>query len=278
MKRKLKLITGLSTVALTGALALGGCGGEGEGEGEGAAEGDNSALQGEGSVEGEGGYAQSEGEGESEGEGGTRTGDPATDDVEYLYRLGLIRGHLSAFIELYRSGNFEMAAMHVKHPEDEIYQELKPAFTARGVAGFEDRLTTLVEAAENKSQVEETYSSTILALTANMPPEDAKTKLLAVAALTTSAADEFKVGVDDSGAVVEPHEYQDAYGFLIAAREILANADTSDINASEAVAIAHEQIDLALTAFEGLVTDQTEGDASTIYGAASRIEIAALGL
>ena len=280
MKRRLKLISGLSTMAF--GIALAGCGAEGEGEGEGA-EGEGGVVvvgaEGEGESEGEGAAASGEGEGgEGEGEGAARTGDPTTDDVEYLYRLGMVRGHLAAFIELYRAGSFDMAAMHVKHPESELYAALSPAFAARGDGGFADALTSLADAAENKGDVEQVYAATVSSIRKSAGEANARTTLLAVSQLVSTAAEEFDIGVTENGEIVEPHEYQDAFGFLSAAREIVAEIETRDINAGEAIAVAHEQIDLALASFDGLVVAETEGVSSTLYGAAARIEIAALGL
>lgn len=276
MKRRLKLVTSLSTLTASSALALAGCsGGEGEGEGEGAAA-DQTYVASEGEGEGEG-AAVSEGESEGEGEGGA-AGDPAADDVEYLYRLGMIRGHLIAFIELYRAGETDMAATHVKHPESELYAALAPAFTARDRPGFAGALQQLVDAAASGENVETTYEATIVAIRANAPESDPRTVLLAIARLMSTAAEEFEIGVSDDGEITDPHEYQDAFGFLTAAREILSEVETSDINATEAIAVSHEQIDLSLAMFDGLIATETQGSSSTIYGAASRIEIAGLGL
>ncbi len=204
-----------------------------------------------------------------------RTGDPVDDDVEFIYRLGLIRGHLSAFIELYRAGEFEMAARHVKHPNDELYADLRPAFEARQSDGFAEELEAIVAAAAARSGVDEAYTTTVASIRDEIPNTRIATKLLAISQMATTAAEEFDVGVDDSGAVTDPHEYQDAFGFLMVAREMLAAEASDDINESEAIAVAHEQIDLALNGFSGLIVENTDGQAATIYGAASVIERAA---
>ena len=284
MARKLKLLTGLSTVALTGALVLSGCGAEGEGESEAGHATPDVTAQGEGETEGEGavsaeGEGESEGEGEGESEGsGVVAGDPATDDVEYIKRLGLVRGHLLSFMELYRTGNYDMALSHAKHPESELYTGLVPAFQVRSKAGFANELEELSQAAIARGDVEVSFERVMTAIITNMPKHDSKTALLAVSQMVSTAADEFTIGVSEDGSIVNAHEYQDAHGFLMSAREVLASEDTNDINAAEAIAIAHEQLDAALLSFDGLVVQSTEGKASTLYGAASRIEIAALGL
>ncbi|MEM9616681.1 MAG: hypothetical protein AAF936_01875 [Pseudomonadota bacterium] len=289
MKQKLKLITSLSTLALTGALAVTACSGEGEGEGHGAeGEGAATSISGEGESEGLGGESEgeglggeSEGEGlggESEGEGAASSGDPATDDIEYLYRLALVRGHLIAFRELYDSGEREMALGHSKHPQSELYAGLAPAFEARSKPGFADQLSALASAAEAGGDIDDAYNAVADAIAAHFPDMTVKTRLLAVSKIVSTAADEFDIGVEDDGAITNAHEYQDAYGFLNAARMVLASGETSDMAESEAVAMAQEQLDIALSEFDGLTAATTEGAASVLYGAAARIEIAALGL
>ena len=152
MTRRVKLMTGLSTLAAASALALTGCGGEGENSEGGEGESGLSALAGEAEAEGETGA----GEGETEGEGeGANAADADASDVAYIHLLGLVRGHLIAFSELYRAGAREMAMMHVKHPESELYTSLRPAFEARGLGGFGEELTALSDAAEAGGDIEE---------------------------------------------------------------------------------------------------------------------------
>lgn len=292
MTRRLKLFTSLSTLAATGALALTACGGEGEGEGEGAegeglasaygtegegegAEGEGEGAEGEGAEsEGEGG--ESEGEGaESEGEGG---GDPATDDAEFIYRLGLVQGHLIAFRELHAVGEMDMASTHAKHPESEIYAALAPAFSARSKPGFADELSALVAAGEEGGDMDSAYADAIAAIEAHIPDADVKTYLLAASKIAATAAEEYDIGVEDDGAISNAHEYQDAFGFLVSARNIVSMAQADTVDESEAVGVAQEQIEIALAAFDGLSAASTDGSPSTLYGAAARIEIAALGL
>ena len=263
MKRRLKLVTGLSTLAAVGAFALAGCGGEGE------------------SPEGEAGLGAINGESESAGgesELAAQKGDPATDDVAYIRLLGLARGHLAAFYELYRAGAGDMAQPHAKHPESELYVELSKAFEARRKKGFAAELHNLAEAAAAGGSVDQEFTAAIAAIDAHMPKASTSAKLLGVSEIVRTAADEFDIGVENDGAISNLHEYQDAYGFLSASRDILSAIDTTDINETEAIALAHEQIELALTSFDALTAESTEGRASTLYGAAARIEIAARGL
>lgn len=274
MTRRFRLMTGLSTIAAASALALTGCGGEGEGE---SAEGEADLSSFSGEAEGEGLSSEGEG-GEGESEGAALSGDPATDDVAYLKLLGLVRGHLIAFHELYQGGEHDMARMHVKHPESELYMDMAPAFASRKQPGFGDDLAALVAAASAEADVDAKYSAAVEALNAHAPNASPAVQLLAISEIVRTAADEFDIGVEDDGAIGNAHEYQDAYGFLVASRDILAGIETTDVNASDAISLAHEQLELALGSFDGLTAGTTEGRASTLYGAAARIEIAARGL
>ncbi len=272
MTRRLKLMTGLSTVAAAGVLGLAGCGGEGEGESEASSSlsGDGQTVSGEAEGDSEGG--------EGESENAAASGDPSSDDVEYLRLLGLVRGHLIAFLELYNSGATEMAMTHVKHPESELYTSLAPAVEARGKPGFAAELSALAAAAEAGGDVSDAFSDVISALSLHAGDAGVAAQLLGVSEIVRTAADEFDIGVEEDGTISNVHEYQDAFGFLVASREILSGLATSDVNEAEAIDIAQEQISFSLDAFHSLTASESEGKASTIYGAAARIEIAARGL
>ncbi len=207
-----------------------------------------------------------------------RSGDPVDDDVEFIYRLGLIRGHLLSFIELYRAEAFEMASAHVQHPGNELYDALIPAFEARASASFADGLTALADASAERGDVNAVYADLVVSIRATAPKTSVAVKLLAISKMVATAAEEFDAGVADDGAIVDAHEYQDAFGFLSVAREMLASENSSDINETEAIAVAHEQLDLSMNAFAGLLAEETEGEAETIYTAAAQIERAVLRL
>jgi len=207
-----------------------------------------------------------------------RSGDPADDDVEFIYRLGLIRGHLLSFIELYRAEAYETAAAHVQHPGSELYDALVPAFEARASDGFAGGLNALADASAERGDVNALYADLVVAIRATAPKTSVAVKLLAISKMVATAAEEFEAGVAEDGAITDAHEYQDAFGFLSVAREMLASENSSDINEAEAIAVAHEQLDLSINAFAGLLAEATEGQAETIYAAAAQIERAALRL
>lgn len=212
------------------------------------------------------------GEGEGEGASGA---DPVDDDVEYLHQLGQTRGHLAAFTALHRLGEHEMSMTHAKHPESELYTGLKPAFEARGKAGFAEELDALTDAVANGGDVDAAYEDLVKVIAGNEPDVDTATRLMAIATLARSAGKEFAIGVADDGRVVNAHEYQDAYGFLTAAKEMLANQEPHNEQEEQALATAAQQLDIAVGEFDTLTASRVDGKASVIQGAAARIEIEA---
>lgn len=277
MKRRVKLLTGLSTLALGGAIALSACGGEGE-RAEGEGEGVKSARHGE--AEG------SEGEGAPVAVGGEAEGaalvDVATDKAAYLSALQIVRGHLRAGLELYASGDRELGPQHMRHPQAEILTSLSPGFSAYGADSIEPAIDALAAAAEAGAPPAEIGALDEAALVSINKAGAAanaslKDKLLAVARTLTVAADEYSIAVKD-GEVVNLHEYHDAYGFIAVAIDDLNAVNGKTVAEKQAVSAVLEQAKIAAAAAPSVAPPADLKPASTIYGAAARIEIAARGL
>lgn len=267
MSRRLKLFSGLSTVALTSALTLGACGGEGEG-GEGvSAEGVKSFVSG-----------QAEG---AEGEGADMPGEGKT---IYMAQLFMIEGHLQAGVWLYEAGEAQMALSHMKHPQSELYADMVPVFDTFSTKGFAGELTALanaVKAGDPKDSVVAKLGKVDAEVTRAMGAAAPAVKdvLLAVVLVLRIAGEEFDAGIASDGAVENLHEYQDAYGFINASLKRLADLDGKTADENAAIAKAREQTAIALTAAPTPLPGETvKTKSATIYGAASRIEISALGL
>lgn len=276
MKRRLKLLTGLSTLALGGAMALSACGGEGEGaEGEGAKTAHHGEAEG---GEGEGAPAPAVG-GEAEG---AALVDAATDKAAYLSALQIVRGHLRAGVELYAEGDRELGPQHMRHPQAEILTSLSPAFAAYGAESIEpaiDALAAAGEAGAPPAQIGTLDEAALVSIAKAGAAADAalKDKLLAVARTLTVAADEYSVAVKD-GVIVNMHEYHDAYGFIAVAIEDLQEMTGKTDAEKQAINTVLEQAKTAATAAPTVTPPADLKPASTIYGAAARIEIAARAL
>lgn len=277
MARRLKLLAGLSTIAVAGAVALSGCSGA-DGEGEGA-KSSHAATHGEGEGEGQKAQPLASG-GESEG---AALADIAHDKAAYLSGLTLVRGHLRAGTDLYDTGERDIGVQHMRHPQAEIMTTLAPAFAAYGATSFAPALEALAEAGERgapPAEIGDLYEAALREIAAAGASAGATTKerLLAVAKTLTVAGDEYSVAIKD-GAIVNLHEYHDAYGFIAVALADLKAMKASGDAETSAVAAAIEQVKVAETAAPA-ATPPADGfkPASTIYGAAARIEIVARGL
>lgn len=217
----------------------------------------------------------------AEGEMVDPTIDLTTNDTAYLAQLGLIRGHLWVGMKLYEQGHIEMAKTHMKHPGDELYSGLTDAFEARNLPGFAQPLHALAESMiynNSKETVVNNYRVLLDAIAANEPiaAMSAEDVLLSISSMLMTAADEYAIGIKNNE-VANVHEYQDALGFKqIALARLERINDKEAAKAEEAIAETRKVIKTLdelwpTTTPEG----EVKGDASKIYGAASRIELEA---
>ncbi|MEO1481134.1 MAG: hypothetical protein AAFU77_03430 [Myxococcota bacterium] len=294
-----KLWSSLRTLTVVGASGLAACAttsakregqgdhaeaehGEGEGESESHAEGEGEGeSEGEGEGEGEGvssAEGEGEGEGESEGEGKAET-DLGTDNTAYLTQLGLMRGHLLVGYELFKAGHLDAAKTHMKHPENELYATVAPAFAARGTGGFASELEALAAAVENnapKATVDAAYGTLVSAIERNEKPavdESTAARIKLAAGLVRVAAEEYAIAVVD-GKMQNAHEYQDAYGFTKIARMNVTVAADGEAK-SEALKLLDEALN---TMWPGLLPpDSLDSRAEQLYGIAARLDFLAAG-
>jgi len=201
------------------------------------------------------------------------------DDAAYLTQLALMQGHLLVGAALYAQGAQDAAAVHMKHPKHELYARLVEALEKRKVAGFADELEALavaveqskpaadVDAAHNK--VDEAIDKALAAGSV-----DPKTVLKAVVQILRTAADEYGEGVA-GGKVVNPKEYQDAYGFVQVARAMIVRA--RDTAAEEQKAVFDSiisEIDALRPAWADITGEKpATAEAKAISLAAAKIEL-----
>ncbi|NHK27135.1 hypothetical protein FF098_004370 [Parvularcula flava] len=233
MKNTFKKWTGLGlTAALVGSTALVACSGENGEAGEAPVEDTASPtpFAGEGEMgegEGEGG----EGEG-GEGEGGEGEGGEAGHDMTTLsvpHRLAFMSGHVQAGLALYRAGEPEMAAPHLLHPVSETHQAERAGLDE---LGFQPEIFESVSQALEEGRPASEIEPQLRAAEENMAmmgekaggdPSDI------IRFLMDTVVDEYTVAITD-GAVSDAGEYQDAWGFVIVARDHAASLP-ADISA-----------------------------------------------
>lgn len=216
----------------------------------------------------------------SEGGEGASSEESLASDAVYLGQLAFIRGHLNVGVNLYREGDEEAAATHMKHPESEIYAALQPALDAREAPGFADQLAALAVAVENGeslAEVETAYEALLQGITtAEHAVAEQNARLLGdvIVDLVSTAAMEYDIAVGDDLSLENAHEYQDALGFVRIAYDMLARVEsvTDDHDTVETI---RQQLDLVLPAWTGLQPpERLHTEPSVIYGAVSRIELA----
>lgn len=239
---------------------------EGEGEGE-------AAASGEGEGEGE---ASAGGEGEGEGSASLPP------DVAFLSGLSFMEGHIRAGLTLYEAGDLEAARTHVGHPIEEKYDAVADTLEELGLARLRGEIEALAAAAESGADYAElealfeTVRATHEEARANFTPAQ---QVAGLVALTRTAGDEYTVAVE-GGEISNLHEYQDSWGFLrvveTEAEQMVESDDAAIAGVGEALL---EQVAATGPAFGDI---QGEGDfemePSILYGAAARMDIAALEL
>ncbi len=212
--------------------------------------------------------------------------EPATatlDDAEYLYRLGLIRGHLLVGDALFELGEHDAARMHSKHPTDELYAPMELEFNARGVSGFAAELEAHAAAVDgaDAATVAERYATLIARIEATENAVEVSPELAAeiIVKLVSEAGREYAIGIVD-GKLANAHEYQDAYGFtqiaIAWARRLRETAPDDDQPVLQG-------IDQALSSLADMWPNlmpppELPQRAARLYGTAAEIEIRALSI
>lgn len=220
------------------------------------------------------------GEGGEGGEGGAS--EEAMDDVGFLVALGLVEGHMTVGVELAKLGAAEHSLTHMKHPQDEIYADLEPAINARNASGFAEELAAvadLVHSGADSAEIATAFAALQGAIDKTGSPETAQDRAMTIVKLVRIASEEYAVG-RDGDKVTDPHEYQDAWGFVQASKRLLAKAPQAEKDAHQA---AYAEIQTHLDALDPAWPDLTgaspvDFDPTLLAAAAARIELVALGI
>lgn len=213
------------------------------------------------------------------GEGG-EAGLTEDEDMAFHVAAGEIEGKLTVAAALYAQGRADAAKAHLVRPSDDIYEGLKPLLAAFNAPDFADELTALadaVEAGAPAEEVEAKLQAAVAGIAASATPESAKELAMTVTMLVRNAGGDFAAGVAD-GKVTDAHEYQDAWGYVQAAKRIVAGApDWMRDEYGEEFATIAGHLDGLDAAWPDLTGEAAPGlDSSAIAGAAARIEIVSL--
>ncbi|MDX2212374.1 MAG: helix-hairpin-helix domain-containing protein [Oculatellaceae cyanobacterium bins.114] len=150
-------------------------------------------------------------------------------DVDYLLKLGLMKGHLIIAGQLLDLGFPEKAEPHLGHPVEEIYVDVAEQLTERGVADFSEGLIQvqeLVRSKPNAPQVKTAYAAATQSVDeaiAVLPSEQRESPafvLQVINGMLDTAAAEYTAAISD-GKFTAEIEYQDSRGFVEYSKDTL---------------------------------------------------------
>lgn len=150
-------------------------------------------------------------------------------DVDYMTKLGLMKGHMLVAGELLALNLPEQAEPHLGHPVEEIYVDLQEQLPERKVAEFSDVLTKvqdLVKSKPNDPQVKAAYDRAMgaidkaIAALSDTQRKDPAFALQVINEMLDTAAAEYTAAISD-GKISAAIEYQDSRGFVQYAKNTL---------------------------------------------------------
>lgn len=149
-------------------------------------------------------------------------------DVDYMTKLGLMKGHLIVAKELLDQNQPKAAEPHIGHPVEEIYADVEEQLNERKVKEFKTTLISLQDLVKSNGKadsIKTNFTNSMQAVDgaiAVLPqPERSKNafNLQVINGLLDSANSEYGAAVAD-GKISAAIEYQDSRGFVVYANEL----------------------------------------------------------
>ncbi|NJM72459.1 MAG: helix-hairpin-helix domain-containing protein [Scytonema sp. RU_4_4] len=148
------------------------------------------------------------------------TGEPK--DVDYMTKLGLMKGHLLVAKELLDQNQPKQAEPHIGHPVEEIYVDVEQQLNERKVKEFKTSLISLqdfVKSNPKNPKVKTDFTSSMQAVDGAVAalPADQRSQprfvLQVINGLLDAANSEYGAAIAD-GKISADIEYQDSRGFV----------------------------------------------------------------
>lgn len=150
-------------------------------------------------------------------------------DVDYMIKLGLMKGHMIVAKELLDLQKPDQAEPHIGHPVEEIYADVEDQLGERNVKPFKDDLIALQDdikaGAKDINKVNAEFNTSVQAIDDAIKalPESQRTSpkfvLQVINGLLDTANSEYTASIAD-GKIAQVIEYQDSRGFVIYANEL----------------------------------------------------------
>ncbi|MBE9250160.1 helix-hairpin-helix domain-containing protein [Dolichospermum sp. LEGE 00240] len=149
-------------------------------------------------------------------------------DIDYMTKLGLMKGHLLVAKELLDQNQPKQAQPHIGHPVEEIYIDVEEQLEERKVKEFKSNLvslTDLVKSNPKDAKIKTNFTTSVQAVDsaiAALPTaERSKPKfvLQVINGLLDAANSEYGAAIAN-GKITAPIEYQDSRGFIVYSQEL----------------------------------------------------------
>ena len=176
-------------------------------------------------------------------------------DIDYMTKLGLMKGHLLVAQELLDQNQPKQAQPHIGHPVEEIYIDVEEQLEERQVKEFKSNLvslTDLVKSNPKDAKIKTNFTTAMQAVDnaiAVLPTEQRSQPefiLPVINSLLEAANSEYGAAIAN-GKITAPIEYQDSRGFVIYSQELYKSISSQ---MTQKHPEAHKAID---TAFRELV-------------------------
>jgi hypothetical protein len=197
----------------------------------------------------------------------------------YIAELGVFDAEMQNALALYQTSHSEAGKVHLSHADVIIYKRLLNRVLARRAVGFSGELSAFIKGingGESFKSLKLKHDKLRLAISASRGKGDLISvvpMLTAVNLLMHKSADYFNSGVAN-GAVVDAGQYQDSWGFMKAAKTILADISKKErANYSGAFAEIDDALADLNKLWPSLTANETNSDGPQILSdAAAKIE------
>ncbi|QIR39182.1 helix-hairpin-helix domain-containing protein [Tolypothrix sp. PCC 7910] len=149
-------------------------------------------------------------------------------DVDYMTKLGLMKGHLLVAKELLDQNQPKQAEPHIGHPVEEIYVDVEEELNERKVKEFKTTLVSLqdlVKSNPKNPKLKTDFTTSVQAVDGAIAtlPEAQRSKpgfvLQVINGLLDSANSEYGAAIAN-GKIAAAIEYQDSRGFVVYANDL----------------------------------------------------------
>jgi hypothetical protein len=184
-----------------------------------------------------------------------------SDDTDFLFRLGMMEGHLLVGHELFQAHKAEMALPHYGHPVKELYDDLSPYLAQHKFPPFDKDLIALEAAATTAPDApaaEAKYQAVIATIhkARDLAPTALRASLPAMIKICANTVDaasgEYGEGLEQ-GKIASVVEYHDSRGYLEFVAEQVAELRKAHPDASSQALL--DRFDAVLKKAQWIVAD-----------------------